>query len=526
MPHSGYWHRKVWTAYLWQQKLFSALTIKRWLAHRLAQYRAAHIASIVAQPARCQQRLLAQLLKTAAHTAFGRDHGFASIRDYDAYRQQVPVRDYEAFRPYIDRVVGGEANLLWPGHPLYLAKTSGTTSGSKYIPISRQSMPNHVKGARDALLLYIHHTRRSAFLDGKMLFLSGSPMLETNAVGLQVGRLSGIANHYVPRYLQRNRVPTFETNCLEDWEAKVAAVVRETRDADLRLISGIPPWVRMFLEEATRQTGKLPAELWPNLNLFVQGGVDYRPYRDVIHATMGRPLDTVEVFPASEGFIAVQDDTTIDALLLMLDYGIFFEFIPLAEHGKPGATRLPLWEVEVGKPYVILLTTNAGLWAYDIGDVVKFVSTSPFRLKVTGRSKHFISAFGEHVIEEEVNKAMQAALAATGATVAEFTVAPLVAPAASGNPSCHEWYVEFVQPPPSPAQFASVLDQTLRTLNTYYDDLRAGGMLAIARVFVLQPNAGRRYMESIGKLGGQNKFPRLTNGRAVAQGLQAYLVTG
>lgn len=497
------------------------MTTKRWLAQRVAAYRAAQIRRIVAHPQRQQQTLLQKLLRTAAATAFGRDHGFAAIRTYDDYRRQVPVRDYEAFRPYIDRIVGGQANVLWPGLPLYLAKTSGTTSGSKYIPISRQSMPNHVKGARDALLLYIHHTKRSGFLDGKMLFLSGSPVLETNAAGLKVGRLSGIANHYVPRYLQRNRVPTFATNSIEDWEAKVAAVVRETRDTDLRLISGIPPWVRMFLEEAARQTGKRPADLWPNLNLFVQGGVDYRPYRDVIHAAMGRSLDTVEVFPASEGFIAVQDDPSIDALLLMLDYGIFFEFIPLAEHGTPTARRLPLWEVEVGKPYVILLSTNAGLWAYDIGDVVKFVSTQPYRLKVTGRSKHFISAFGEHVIEEEVNRAMQAALAATGAQVAEFTVAPLVA--ANGH-SCHEWYVEFAQAPADAARFAAVLDDTLRTLNTYYDDLRAGGMLAPARLLVLQRDAGRRYMDSIGKLGGQNKFPRLTNTRAVAEGLVPYVM--
>ncbi len=479
---------------------------------------------LATKPEQAQRALLKKLVAGAKHTRFGRAHGFASHTSYADFRSSVPVRDYEAYRPYIEQAVAGAADVLWPGKPLYLAKTSGTTSGTKYIPLTRESMKCQVRGARDALLHYIYHTQDAEFLDGKMLFLSGSPTLEKNAAGISVGRLSGISQHFVPAYLQRNRVPTYETNCLEDWAQKVRAIVEETRYADLRLISGIPPWVRMFFEEAQHVTGKTPAALWPNLRLFVQGGVDYSPYRNIITTAFGRELRTVEVYPASEGFIAVQDDPGQDALMLMLDYGIFFEFIPLEAYGKPDAPRVLLWEVEMGRQYAILLTTNAGLWAYDIGDVVKFVSLKPYRIKVTGRVKHFISAFGEHVIEEEVNKALLQAAHQTGATVAEFTVAPFVAPAGSGEPSYHEWFVEFRNPPQNFGQFRELLDASLRELNSYYNDLRSGGMLSLAEVRMLQPDAAEKYMQAIGKLGGQNKFPRLMNTRAVADGIRPYML--
>jgi hypothetical protein len=501
-------------------KLTQKMSLKTWAAQKLAAMRVRQIRKLVAMPREAQTELLLRLLAQARDTAFGRDHGFASIRTHADYAQAVPVRDYEALRLWIDRAYGGTPDVLWPGRPLYFAKTSGTTSGTKYIPLTRPSMQCQVKGARDALFCYIHETRDTRFLDGKMIFLSGSPTLELNAAGIPVGRLSGIAQHFVPSYLQRNRVPTYATNCIEDWETKVAKIVEETVPQDLRLVSGIPPWVQMFFEQVTAATGKAPAQVWPNLNVFVQGGVDYTPYRDLITHAFGKPLRTVEVFPASEGFVAVQDSQLDPALLLMLDYGIFFEFIPLAEYGQPHARRLPLWEVAVGEQYALILSTNAGLWAYDIGDVVKFTSTAPYKLRVTGRVKHFISAFGEHVIQEEVTAAMAAALAATGAQVAEFTVAPLVA--AQG--SRHEWYVEFLTPPADLSVFAHVLDGALQQQNVYYKDLRAGEMLAPAAVFPLQPDACRAYMKSIGKLGGQNKFPKLKNDRSMAEALQPYVL--
>lgn len=497
------------------------MSIKTTVARLLARHRMGQIARTVAEPELHQRQLLARLLERASLTEFGRDHGYGAYRDYDRYRTTVPIRDYEAFRPYIDRAYSGVPDVLWPGRPLYFAKTSGTTSGTKYIPLTREMMRCQVKGAKDALLAYIHHTGNARFLDGKMIFLSGSPALEKNEAGIPVGRLSGIAQHFVPAYLQKNRVPTYATNCLEDWEQKVRTIIEETRTQDLRLVSGIPPWVQMFYEEVERITGKKPAELWPNLDVYVHGGVDYAPYSPLIRQAFGRIMDTVETYPASEGFIAIQDLPHDPSLLLMLDYGIFFEFVPLSEWDSPSPRprRLPLWEVEPNVNYAILLTTNAGLWAYAIGDVVKFTSVKPYRMRVTGRVKHFISAFGEHVIEEEVNHALQEALRRCGGEVLEYTVAPLIADTGSR----HEWYVEFATPPADLQAFATAADEALRQKNVYYDDLRAGGMLAPAALFPLQPGACRDYMKSIGKLGGQNKFPRLKNDRSVVELLAVIL---
>lgn len=493
-------------------------SLKRWAAELFAAYRTKQIRNIVSQPEKRQRALLANLLNKAQATAFGAEHYFAKIKNYDDFRAAVPVRDYEAFRTHIERITKGEKNVLWPGAPLYLAKTSGTTSGTKYIPLTADSMPCQVRGARDALLMYIHETKRSEFVDGRMIFLSGSPALETNSAGLKVGRLSGVAQHYVPSYLQKNRAPTYQTNCIEDWEQKISEIVEETRNMDMRLISGIPPWVQMYFEKLKEVTGKKPRDLWPNLQLFVQGGVDFAPYRPIFEDTLGKAVDIVEVYPASEGFIAVQNSQTEEGLLLMLDYGIFYEFIPLERYGEADAPRIPLWETEIGRPYALLLTTNAGLWAYDIGDVVKFTQQNPYKLKVVGRVKHFISAFGEHVIEEEVNAALEVAVRASGCEVVEFTVAPFV----GDKESYHEWWIEFRRAPNDILFFRNTLDETLRKKNAYYNDLRKGGLLGLAEVRPLQPDATRAYMKSIGKLGGQNKFPRLTNGRTVAEGLARY----
>ena len=416
------------------------------------------------------------------------------------------------------RAFEGERDVLWPGQPTYFAKTSGTTSGTKYIPLTDVSMKNQVKGARDAILFYIHETGNAQFVDGKMIFLTGSPALTKNAAGLNVGRLSGISMHYVPNYLQRNKTPSWETNCIEDWEEKVTAIVEETKDQDLRLLSGIPPWVQMYIEKMEEVTGKGPLEIWPNLQVFFQGGVDYRPYEEIFRKSLG-DIDVVEVYPASEGFIAVQSSLKDNGLLLMLDYGIFYEFIPLSEYGKPDAPRLPLWEVQKDVDYALILSSNAGLWAYDIGDTVRFTSTAPYKLRVSGRVKHFISAFGEHVIQQEVNTAMIEACKQTGAEVQEFTVAPQI----SGEQSYHEWFVEFATPPEDLAHFSVQLDAALQRQNTYYADLREGKMLLQAKVNVLQQAACREYMKSIGKLGGQNKFPRLGNDRKIASFLEDYI---
>ncbi|MEM6262288.1 MAG: GH3 auxin-responsive promoter family protein [Bacteroidota bacterium] len=469
-----------------------------------------------------QQRTFDALIKKGKNTAFGRDHSFDSIKSIREFQEQVPIRNYEAAKPYFDRIVAGEADVSWPGHPLYLAKTSGTTSGAKYIPITRESIRKQINTARDALLLYVHETGNADFFDGKMMFLSGSPEIEQNSHGMKVGRLSGIVNHFVPAVLTSNRVPTYATNCIEDWEEKVRTIAQETQSVDLRLISGIPPWVQMFFEELEQQTGKQPLEVWPNLSVFVQGGVDFQPYKPIFDAYFGDKVDLIEVFPASEGFFAIQSSQKDNGLLLLPQNGIFYEFIPMDAYGEPDAPRLCLNEVELDTQYALIVSTNAGLWAYDIGDTVKFTSLNPYKLRVTGRTKHFISAFGEHVISEEVNQAIMEATAATGASFHEFTVAPRIVE--EKGDSCHQWLIEFDQHPADMDKFALLLDQSMRKQNTYYDDLREGNILRPVEVKRLELHASRAYMKSQGKLGGQNKFPRLSNSRKIAEALDKYII--
>ncbi|MDX1908663.1 MAG: GH3 auxin-responsive promoter family protein [Bacteroidia bacterium] len=497
------------------------MSIKTLVGLAWARQRAAAIRREAAHALRLQSQTFQTLLRTAAGTAFGREHGFAAIRTHEDFCRQVPVRDYEASRPWLDRIYHGEADVTWPGTPLYLAKTSGTTSGTKYIPITRDSIARQVQGARDALMCYMAETGNARFLDGHMMFLSGSPEIESNAHGIKTGRLSGIVNHFVPAYLQANRVPSWDANIIEDWELKVRTIVQETKTKDLRLISGIPPWVQMLFEELGRQTGKTPLEVWPNLSLFVQGGVDFSPYQPIFEQYFQGKVDVTEVFPASEGFFAFQDSQTDDGLLVMPDYGIFYEFIPISQYGQPDAPRLTLAQVETGVQYALIVSTNAGLWAYDIGDTVRFTSVRPWKLRVSGRVKHFISAFGEHVISEEVNRAILEACAATGAAFQEFTVAPRIE--SEKGASAHEWFVEFTQAPADLAAFTAHLDHALRGLNTYYNDLREGNILRMAIVNPIRLEASRAYMKSIGKLGGQNKFPRLSNNRTIADWLQAYI---
>lgn len=498
------------------------MSIKRiigdwWAGRRVRSIQREHKA-----PGRSQLKTFNNLIHHGRLTQFGADHQFNEINSIEDFQTHVPVRGYEKSRKYFDAIRDGKAGVCWPGKPLYLAKTSGTTSGAKYIPITRESIREQIKAARDGLMFYMHNSKNSAFLDGKMMFLSGSPVLETNSYGMKVGRLSGIVNHFVPAYLTRNRVPSYETNCIEEWEEKVERILDEVLDEDLRLISGIPPWVQMFFERLEERTGKKPLEQWPNMHLFVQGGVDYSPYVPVFEDFFRGRVDIIEVFPASEGFFAIQDKLENEGLLINLDYGIFYEFIPMEEYGKETPKRLTLTEVELGVQYALVVTTNAGLWAYDIGDTVKFVSKDPYRLKVTGRVKHFISAFGEHVISEEVNHAMIQACETCNANINEFTVAPMLLEG-KGN-SFHEWFVEFNKEPEDYVLFSQILDDTLRKQNSYYDDLREGNMLKQAVVRSLSVNATREYMRSIGKLGGQNKFPRLSNNRTVADGLQPYII--
>lgn len=474
------------------------------------------------QAVKYQDKILRELVKKAAHTTFGKDHGFSDINSYEDFKKQVPIRDYEGLTPYIDQVLNGGSDVLWPGKPAYFAKTSGTTSGTKYIPITKDSVPNHINSARNALLSYVHETGKSRFLDGKLIFLSGAPTLEKKA-GINIGRLSGIVNHHVPGYLRTNQMPSYETNCIEDWERKVDAIVTETVNENMTLISGIPPWVQMYFDKLKARTGKQIKDIFPNFEMFVYGGVNFEPYRAKLFETIGKKIDSIETYPASEGFIAYQDTQTEEGLLLLANSGIFFEYIPIDEYFKENPTRLKIDEVKLGVNYALVINSNAGLWGYSIGDTIRFVNKNPYRLLVTGRIKHFISAFGEHVIGEEVEKAMQAACNQFAETeLVEFSVAPNVTPE-DGLP-LHEWYVEFAREPSDLIAFEKELDLQLRRRNTYYNDLITGSVLRPLELVRLRKNAFIDYMKSIGKLGGQNKVPRLSNDRKIAEAMQAYKV--
>ncbi|WP_114819840.1 GH3 auxin-responsive promoter family protein [Chryseobacterium sp. KLBC 52] len=466
-----------------------------------------------------QEDLLLSLVNTAQKTLFGREHDFENIHSVKEFQDKVPVADYEDLKPYIERVKKGQANILWTETPEYFAKTSGTTSGSKYIPISKEGMPFQIAGAQSALFHYISKKNNADFVNGKMIFLQGSPELE-EVFGIKTGRLSGIVAHHIPNYLQKNRLPSWETNIMEDWEAKVDKIIEETEHENMTLISGIPPWLIMYFEKLTEKHGKKIKQLFPNLQLIVTGGVNYEPYRDKMEELLGAKVDIVQTFPASEGFFAFQDDYTQEGLLLLTNHGIFYEFIPLEEYGKPHAKRLTLREIELHKDYALVLTTNSGLWAYSIGDVVRFISKGPYRVLVSGRTKHFTSAFGEHVIAFEVEEAMKATLEKYPAQITEFHLAPQVNPA-EGLPY-HEWLVEFEKEPEHLETFRDELDQQLRARNTYYDDLISGNILQKLQIIRLKKNAYHEYAKSQGKLGGQNKIPRLANDRKIANLLEIY----
>ena len=469
-----------------------------------------------------QQDLTFQkLIRKASRTQFGNDHHFAEIRHYDDFRNSIPVRDYEGLSPYIDKIREGQRDVLWPGSPEYFAKTSGTTSGTKYIPITADSIPNHINSARNALFQYVHQSGNARVLDGKMIFLSGSPVTE-DVAGVKTGRLSGLVNHHIPQWLRSNQLPSYQTNCIEDWEEKVDTIVDETIDRNMSLISGIPPWVQMYFDKLTEKSGKKVGKLFPDFSLFIYGGVNFEPYRSKLFESIGRTVDTIETYPASEGFIAYQDTRSEEGLLLLLNSGIFFEFIPAGEYYDENPTRISIEDVELGVNYALIINSNAGLWGYSIGDTIKFVSKNPYRILVTGRIKHFISAFGEHVIGEEVEKAMKQTMAMFPETdLVEFTVAPNVTPA-EGLP-LHEWFVEFASPPTDLNSFAQKLNENLQLLNSYYDDLISGNVLRPLEIVSLPRNSFIDYMRAKGKLGGQNKVPRLSNDREIAEQLITFI---
>jgi phenylacetate-coenzyme A ligase PaaK-like adenylate-forming protein len=489
------------------------MSIKSIAAKLLAQIIHNKTQKWVQNPIETQQKVFQNLIASADFTQFGKDHNFSKIKSFEDFAKQVPIRDYEELRPYIDRVVKGEEDILWKGKPIYFAKTSGTTSGAKYIPLTKESMPFHIEAARNAILNYIHETGKAAFVDGKMIFLQGSPILEEKN-GIKLGRLSGIVAHFVPNYLQKNRMPSWETNCIEDWETKVDAIVEETFNENMTVISGIPSWVQMYFEKLEQKGGRPIGEIFKNFNLFIYGGVNYEPYRAKFENLIGRKVDSIELFPASEGFFAYQDSQADKGMLLLLNSGIFYEFVKSEEFFTENPKRYTIGEVELHVNYVLIISTNAGLWAYNIGDTVQFTSLKPYRVIVSGRIKHYISAFGEHVIGKEVECALKEAMENSNIRVNEFTVAPQIAPT-SGLPY-HEWFIEFENEPENLSAFALKIDNEMRKQNSYYDDLIVGKVLKTLVISKVLKNGFQEYMKSIGKLGGQNKIPRLSNDRKIA----------
>lgn len=497
------------------------MSLKSFAAKIFAKIIRAQTTAWANQPVQTQQKVFQMLIHKAKNTAYGKDHNFASINTPEDFRNNVKISDYEGVRPYVERILKGESDVLWPGKPLYFAKTSGTTSGAKYIPLTKESMPYHISAARNAILNYIAESGNAKFVDGKMIFLQGSPELSEKN-GIRFGRLSGISAHFVPNYLQKNRMPSWETNCIEDWETKVNAIVEETINENMSVISGIPSWVQTYFEKLHQKTGKTIKEIFPNFDLFIYGGVNYEPYRTKFEELIGQQLPSIELYPASEGFFAYQDQQDAEGMLLLLNAGIYYEFIEAEKFYEENPKVYEIGEVKKDVNYVMIISTNAGLWRYNVGDTVMFTSTSPYRVKVSGRIKHFTSAFGEHVIAKEVEEAIQKASAKTKALISEFTVAPQVKPK-EGLPY-HEWFIEFEKEPKNMEDFTNLLEESVRSQNSYYDDLIVGKILRKLVVTKVQKDGFNNYMKSIGKLGGQNKVPRLSNDRKIAEQLEQFTV--
>jgi len=497
------------------------MKIKSFLAKPFASYIYRSIRKEISSALEDQENILKSLLKTGSKTVFGREHHLEGVKTYEEFKAAVAIRDYEQFKPYIDQIKQGKHNILWPGQPIYFAKTSGTTSGIKYIPISKDSISNHINTARNTLLCYMAETGNSGFANGKMIFLSGSPELERIA-NIPTGRLSGIVNHHIPHYLRTNQLPSYETNCIEEWETKLDKIVEETINQNMTLISGIPPWMQMYLDRLNAASGKRIKDLFPNFSVLVHGGVNFEPYKDRLLDSIGKPVDTIETYPASEGFFAFQDSRKEEGLLLNTNSGIFFEFIPADEIFSERPSRISLKDVKTGVNYALIINNNAGLWGYNLGDTIRFLTVDPFRIMVTGRIKHFISAFGEHVIGEEVEYSLMKAAKEEGIQINEFTVAPFIKRQGDGQ-SFHEWFVEFENRPADMHAFASKVDSNLRAKNIYYDDLISGNILQPLQIHPVKKNGFIDYMKSVGKLGGQNKVPRLSNDRSFAEQMEKYM---
>lgn len=470
-------------------------------------------------PVEVQEELLLDLLDTAKRTDFGKKYGFSEISSYQDFANRVPVADYEMYQPSFERILKGRQELLWPTDIEWFSKSSGTTSNrSKYIPVSQEALEEcHFKAGKDMLSLYINNYPDTKLFTGKSLSIGGS--LGKNPIDpkstIQVGDISAVIMENLPLWVQFARTPSLEVALMSEWESKIDAMARECMEENVTSIAGVPTWTIVLIKKILELSGKKHIlQVWPNLEVFFHGAVAFGPYRKLFESLIPSPkMRYLETYNASEGFFAIQDQKNSDELLLMLDYGIFYEFIPMEEWGHENPALVPLEGVEIGKNYAMVISTNAGLWRYKIGDTVKFTSTRPYRLKISGRTKHFINAFGEEVIVENAEQAIAKAADMTEAVIKNFSAAPVYF-GESQERAAHEWIIEFEKMPASKEQFADILDQTLREINSDYDAKRYKDLALVSpKIHFVEEGLFERWLKSKGKLGGQNKVPRLSNTR-------------
>lgn len=462
-----------------------------------------------------QQEQLLSLLKVARNTEYGQQLKFNSIWSEIEFQQRVPVVDYEGVRTYVDRLREGEKNVLWPGEIKWFAKSSGTTSTkSKFIPVSKESLENcHFRGGKDVISLYLRNFPDTELLSGKCLTLGGSHQINSFSNDSYYGDLSAILIENSPFWSNFIRTPAQNIALIENWEEKLEKITQATLSENVTSLAGVPSWFLILLKHILKHTGKSSLkEVWPNLELFIHGGINFTPYREQYSAIIPGAMHYMETFNASEGFFAIQDVPGEEGMLLMLDYGIYYEFVPLSEVGNPFPKAYTLSQVQVGVDYAMVITTNGGLWRYLIGDTVRFTSLSPFRVVVSGRTKHYINAFGEELMIDNADRALQKACEATGAIVTEYTAAPVFI--SSQTQGHHQWLIEFERDPDQPTRFVEVLDETLKQLNSDYEAKRYKSITLIQPVVIrARQNLFIDWMRMRNKLGGQNKVPRLSNTR-------------
>jgi hypothetical protein len=465
-----------------------------------------------------QDELFRRLIEEAYRTQFGQEYAFSDIKTYEQFRERVPIHSYEKIFPYIEKLMRGEENVLWPSEIRWFSKSSGTTNHrSKFIPVSREALEEcHFKGGKDLISIYVNNFPDSKLFDGKGLAVGGSHQINEydSSASSYYGDVSAVIMQNLPPWAQFIRTPSLETALMGNWEEKIEKMARETAQVNVTNLAGVPTWTVLLIQKIVELEKKNNIlEVWPNLEAFFHGAVAFKPYRSLFESLIPRKnMVYWETYNASEGFFGIQDEKDSEELLLMLDYGIFYEFVPVDEIDKEYPRALPLYEVELGKNYAMIISTNAGLWRYNIGDTVKFTSIAPYRIKISGRTKHFINAFGEEVIIENAESAITSACQQSGAIIDNFTAAPVFLE--KGKRGGHEWIIEFKVQPQDMSRFTHLLDQNLRRLNSDYDAKRNHDLALVAPVVHSVPEGTfYNWMKSRGKLGGQNKVPRLFNSR-------------